>query len=31
MSFTRISGLLMLCLMILFTHGHVIGFSTLPG
>ena len=31
MSFTRISVLLMLCLVILFTHEHVIGFSTLPG
>ena len=31
MSFIRISVLPMLCLVILFTHEHVIGFSTLPG
>ena len=31
MSSARSSALLMLCLVILFTHEYVIGFSTLPG
>jgi len=31
MNSARISVLLMLCLVILFTHEYVIGFSTLPG
>ena len=31
MSSARSSALLMLCLVILFTHEYVIGYSTLPG